>query len=93
MLRLEGQYLAVMCGRFLQSKYSFYLTNIKENSQQQIIGDHWRSLEMYRDCHVVPVHHSDLVPLLGFYDLLHIFSDQIRHLERLEIQNKYLSIL
>ena len=49
-----------------------------------------RSLEMYRNCHFIPVHHSDLVPLLGFHDLLHIFSDQIWHLERLEPQNKSL---
>ena len=48
MLRLEGQCLAVMCGRFLQSKYSFYLTNMKENCSYsrslEITGDHWRCI-------------------------------------------------
>ena len=36
-----------------------------------------KSLEMYRNCPFTTVHHPDLVPLLGFHDLLHIFSDQI----------------
>ena len=86
MLRLEGQCLAVWKVSSVKIFRLFIKLTLRKTSYST-------SLEMYRNCHFIPVHHSDLVPLLGFRDLLHIFSDQIWHLERLENTEIYINLL
>ena len=71
MLRLRRAMSGSNVWKVSSVKYSvFFKLTLKETGSS-------RSLEMYRNCHFVPVHHPDLVLLLGLHDPLHVFSDEI----------------